>query len=531
MVAAFIAGVVIAFAEPQPTFLWVRSAAATNGASGQAIARDRFDNVYVTGNFGGTAVFGGTVLTSSAGGLFMVKYDAQGHVIWAKLAASNASVVAIVVDNAGNTYITGTYGPAAATFGSIVLTNLSFSSINLFVAKYDSLGNPEWARPAGSPYGFVNGAAIAVDSRTNVYVTGYSSGQAQFGDVLGPSTGVFLVKYDSAGTALWAQAVARGVDGQGVTLLGTSGHGISIDASDNIYLCGAAETGGGLSNGRLFISKLDGSGNLLWLRSIDGNGRFSHGSSISVHPAGGVCITGTLPGGSGTVYFDAIALTNQALPAVFIARCDASGQVLWANASFTADSFGTGAFGRGIGLDSSGNAYITGYFNSSNLQFGASFIQNANHQPPSASDDVFIAEYDPAGNVVWAASAGGIDSDEAYALTVDHQANLYVAGAYSTTKGPARFGGILLTNQVTQDVFVAKIGVPPPEMMIRPSGKALLIWWSSAYPEFVLQANGNVSAPINWTNVLTAPVPLGGQLVVVDPADKPQKFFRLIKPQ
>ena len=108
MVAAFIAGVVIAFAEPQPTFLWVRSAAATNGASGQAIARDRFDNVYVTGNFGGTAVFGGTVLTSSAGGLFMVKYDAQGHVIWAKLAASNASVVAIVVDNARNNYITGT---------------------------------------------------------------------------------------------------------------------------------------------------------------------------------------------------------------------------------------------------------------------------------------------------------------------------------------------------------------------------------------------------------------------------------------
>ena len=56
--------------------------------------------------------------------------------------------------------------------------------------------------------------------------------------------------------------------------------------------------------------------------------------------------------------------------------------------------------GFGIGVDSSGNSYVTGSFP------GQCHLWQ-HHPSSSGSFDVFIAKYDASGNVLWAQKAGG----------------------------------------------------------------------------------------------------------------------------
>jgi hypothetical protein len=75
----------------------------------------------------------------------------------------------------------------------------------MFVVKYDSSGTVLWAAgPTGGGYGF----GVAVDSGGNVYVAGYHGSGLDFGNGITISDeggiGVFVVKYDSSGTVLWA---------------------------------------------------------------------------------------------------------------------------------------------------------------------------------------------------------------------------------------------------------------------------------------------------------------------------------------
>src|SRR5262245_30782896 len=70
----------------------------------------------------------------------------------------------VTVDAVGNVYVTGQQGGGP-------------NGLDLATIKYDSSGNPEWARLYDGPaHGDDVGAAIAVDPSGNVYVTGFSFG-------------------------------------------------------------------------------------------------------------------------------------------------------------------------------------------------------------------------------------------------------------------------------------------------------------------------------------------------------------------
>jgi hypothetical protein len=93
-----------------------------------------------------------------------------------------------------------------------------------------------------------------------------------------------------------------------------------------------------------------------------------------------------------------------------------------------------------IGVDAMGNSYVAGWFESTNVTFGNVTLINS---ATNASTDIFVVKYDPAGNVVWARSAGGKGYDYAYGIAVDRAGNSYVTGDCVT---PATFGSITVTN-------------------------------------------------------------------------------------
>jgi hypothetical protein len=90
--------------------------------------------------------------------------------------------VDITTDSVGNSYVTGEFS-GTATFGAgeaQETTLTATGSIDIFVAKYDTHGTLVWAKRVGSPSTDVGGG-IATDSAGNSYVTGYFYDTATFG--------------------------------------------------------------------------------------------------------------------------------------------------------------------------------------------------------------------------------------------------------------------------------------------------------------------------------------------------------------
>jgi Beta-propeller repeat len=111
-------------------------------------------------------------------------------------------------------------------------------------------------------------------------------------------------------------------------------------------------------------------------------------------------------------------------------------------------------FGNAIALDTAGNTYVAGQFQSLTAQFGN--ITLTNSDPEGISKDIFIAKFDASGNVVWAKSAGGGDSsdDVAYGISVDGAGNCYITGSFYLI---ANFDDVTLFNTDPNNAaFIAK---------------------------------------------------------------------------
>jgi hypothetical protein len=85
---------------------------------------DAAGDLYVTGYFTGTATFGATTLSASTQSTYVAKVDPNGNFLWADLLGGSASGApdGIALDGGGNVYVTGNFGGTAA-FGGTTLTS------------------------------------------------------------------------------------------------------------------------------------------------------------------------------------------------------------------------------------------------------------------------------------------------------------------------------------------------------------------------------------------------------------------------
>ena len=441
---------VFIFAQLNP-WLWATKAGGMGGDLCQGIAVDASGNSYVTGGFEGTAIFGSTTLESGGSqDIFVAKLDNRGNWLWAKKAGGTDSDYGygIAVDASGNSYVTGYFYSATATFGSTTLTNNGFA--NIFIAKLDSSGNWLWAKNAGYSGCGTSGNGIAVDASGNIYVTGDFSGSATFGSITLTSNGdsdIFIAKLDSSGNWLWAKN-AGGTDYD-------YGQGIAVDASGNSYVTGYFEsttatfgsttlTSSGFSD--IFVAKLDSSGNWLWIKNAGGTDYYE-GCGIAVDTSGNSYVIGWF---EGSATFGSATLTSNGDDDIFVTKLDSSGNWLWAKKAGGTDYYE----GCGIAVDASGNSYITGFFSDS-ATFGSTTLTSNGYC------DIFIAKLDSSGNWLWAQNAGGTGSDWGHGIAVDAIGNSYVTGYFFSTA--ATFGNITIYGSGTvynTDIFVVKVHIP-----------------------------------------------------------------------
>ncbi len=220
---------------PDGDIKWAKqgSGGGNNDMQSSSLSADSDGNVYVTGYFRNTASFDGITITDSGLSFYIVKYDTNGDAEWAKQAGKGHGQ-GIVSDSDGNVYVTG-YFSGTADFDGTILTGTNGDA---FVAKYDPGGNVEWAKQSKGD-SFNTGSAITTDSDGNVYVTGRFINTASFGGTTLTSienvdddfaSDIFVVKYDSDGSVLWAKQ-AGGIDRD-------AGLSIVADPTNDVYVAG-----------------------------------------------------------------------------------------------------------------------------------------------------------------------------------------------------------------------------------------------------------------------------------------------------
>ncbi len=117
----------------------------------------------------------------------------------------------------------------------------------------------------------------------------------------------------------------------------------------------------------------------------------------------------------------------------------------------------SGEDSTGIAVDSSGNAYVTGYTWSTETSFPVATGPDLTYNGTSMNSDAFVAKVNNAGTRLdYCGYIGGTGLDYAYGIAVDGAGNAYVLGTTGGSNFPVLLGPDLTPNG-EDDAFVAKV--------------------------------------------------------------------------
>ena len=320
---------------------------------------------------------------------------------------------------------------------------------------------------AGDDQGF----GIAVDSSGSAYVTGVTGSTnfptlGAFQPTFAGGIDAFVSKLNATGSALVYSTYLGGSDDD-------EGLGIAVDASGSAYVTGFTgstnfpTTAGAfqptLAGGPdAFVTKLNpaGSAPLLYSTYLGGS-NIDGGFGIAVDSSGSAYVTGDTAStnfptlGAFQPTFGTVSCSN---PPVcfdaFVTKLNPAGSAL-VYSSYLGGS--DNDEGRGIAVDSSGSAYVTGFTLSTNFPTTGAF------QPSLAGRvDAFVTKLNPAGSaLVYSTYLGGSAADAAFGIAVDAAGSAYLTGQTDSTNFPTTKRAFQKAHAGGQfDAFVAKI-LPP----------------------------------------------------------------------
>lgn len=410
---------------------------------------------------------GGTVkitsLSLAASGAFVTRYDTTGNIQWAARITGNVGngINGVAIDSSGNVYVVGIYYTTTATFfnaNGTTFGTLAFSAAtsgsNVFIAKYNSTGTVQWTARIFGTGSSEQGNGIGVDSSGNVYFVGTFTGSPEVWDGSGSfwkilsGGSAFLIKFNTNGIGQWS-----------VVISGGSVYGIAVDTSGNPYIIGgyssttanfyspsgtlAASVTRSTGSSATFTASYNTAGAIQWVSVIatatgGSTGGFVNGTAIAVDTSGNVYVMGNYAGANATAFnsnggtYGTLTFTNND---IFVVKYASNGFITWFT-RITGNLPGVSFYG--IGVDSSGNVYLTGQYTSTTITIynqpgTASFGTLSLTGTANTNYNCFIIKYNTSGTAQWATRIAGPAAtafEYGTGLSVDSSANVYVSGRY-----------------------------------------------------------------------------------------------------
>ncbi|MDX2173100.1 MAG: T9SS type A sorting domain-containing protein [Bacteroidota bacterium] len=441
--------------DPSGALMWAKVLSGTGTSFGNGLGVDASGNIFVTGYFNGNVAFNPALptLTTSAIGnsdMFLSKFDSNGSLLWNKTVGGAFTQVNpndLKVMPTGEIVITGEYSQLVdfdASASTYTLLSTSASQ-DIFVLKYDALGNFNWVIGVGD-ISSDSGSGIEVDASGNIYVTGQVQNTPDFNPSASTATfspygqeDVFIAKYTSAGGYVWADVIG-----------GTSkdiGYRIKLDAAGDILVTGIMQS-----------------------TAFDADPSPAPFNLIKV--------------GSGVFN-------------VFLGKYNSStGALIWAKNTGGNGSNGMGAYS--ITSDQANNIYLCGFFDGSTDFDFTSGITTFSPYTTSGSD-IFIAKYDNSGNYILAQNIGGAtgSGNEAYSINVNSLNEIVVSGNFISTPD---FDFSAATNTLSsmggKDCFFAKYTqcISPTTPTLSTNNATICAGGSFTFSV----SNGSLNSASNW---------------------------------
>ena len=377
------------------TPLWARRLGGLASDQAGLVSTDSSGNIVVAGGYSsnpltifaanGTMAF--TLANAGSFDTFVVKYNSDGTPLWARRIGGGGDdfISRITTDSSGNIVVVGQYDSSSLTIynenGTTAFTLTNLGGIDAVVVKYDSAGTPQFARRIGG-----SSAdrlwSVSTDSSGNIVVAGqYDSssltifaadGNPSFTTLTNSgSNDVFIVKYDSTGTPLWARRLGGTGDDQV--------RSVSIDLSGNIVVAGQYAS-----------------------------------SPLTIFAADGTM---------------AFTLANAGLSDAFVVKYNSAGTPQWARRVGTVGAVRANSV---TSTDSSGNIVVAGFCTANSVIIYNANGTTAFTLANGANQDGFVVKYNSEGTPQWAKRVGGPNNDYITAVTTDSTGNIVIYGQYAS---------------------------------------------------------------------------------------------------
>lgn len=421
--------------------------------------------------------------------------------------------------------------------------------VYLFTGFSSPAQNCNWASQAGGT-GDEGAYRMAMDRQGNTYIFGGTSSDSCcfLTDTIraGNNNVLFIAKYNTMGTEQWVKEISGGNIYPGTSI---SMGGMKYDTvSDCLLVSGTfyyrVFFGDTLLTGEeltVFILKMSTDGEILWVRTAGGIGA-DHAYDLAVDELGNVYISGF---NQHSATFGNITIP----PGGFLAKYDASGNLVWAENKFgfhpityceappvnlsyynqtlfvngnayndtilidtiiainhfssqssylsSFNSQGgiqwfrlvgesTGGCGTQFAIDVSGNIILAGVFH----QIG--IFENDTLRNNNAFYDCFLAKYTNNGSLIWVKQLASTDNSWGRGLALDDGGNPYLSGDFS---GSATFGNTTLVSGSTSDFFVTRFSLDGNCQGVRQYNQGVL-------PALLLDQAGNLSMAGSFENTL-----------------------------
>lgn len=388
------------------------------------------NNGDITGNHGGQDIW-------------VAKLDSTGNIQWQKcLGGSGVDRPYSIRHTSDGGYIVAGY---TVSFDGDITFN---HGTDYWVVKLTSTGAIQWQKCLGGSAEDIAYSVVQI-SGGGYMVAGFTS--SNDGDVTGNhgNQDYWIVKLDASGAVVWQKCFGGAYSDVAYSIQETTDGGFIIGGSS---FSNNGNVSGNHGYADYWLVRIDGSGNILWQKSLGGT-LTDVAYSVQQTFDGGYVAAGRTLSSDGDVH------CNNPTSNFWIVKIDDDASIQWdvCIGGFYDDS------ARSICQTPDGGFVVT----------GASYSNDGHaigHHGTTAYSDYLAAKINSAGTVVWSKCLGGANDDIAYAIQPSMDGGYFITGSTLSTDGD------VTSNHGNHDYWVVKLATDITGMNENVSDSYFNIW-------------------------------------------------------